>query len=170
MLLISQIWNLKTNECVNSYKSTAIAGSSTIEIAVNAIHLMPAGDSKGPDHFLICTRSNTLSIMNLSGQVKILFSTNPVLLDSSYFYQIVKTFTNAVAEGGDFITCVLSPRAEFIYAVGEDRKLYCFNAFTCKMEQLIELGEKMVIGIAHHPKRNMIATYSEDGLVKLWRP
>lgn len=61
-----KIWNAKSSECLNSYKSTAMAGSSTIEIAVNAIHLMP----KTPEHFLVCTRSNTLSIMNMSGQVR----------------------------------------------------------------------------------------------------
>ena len=60
-----KIWNAKTTECVNSYKSTAVAGSSTIELAVNSIQLMP----KQPEHFLICTRSNTLSIMNMAGQV-----------------------------------------------------------------------------------------------------
>ncbi|UXI21642.1 sphingomyelin phosphodiesterase-like [Sarcoptes scabiei] len=60
-----KIWNLKNAECVNSYKSTAISGSNTIEIVVNHIELMP----KTPENFLICTRSNTISIMNMSGQV-----------------------------------------------------------------------------------------------------
>lgn len=66
---VVKIWNVKTTECTSSYKSTAVAGSSTIEVPVNNIHLMV----KTPEHFLVCTRTNTLSIMNMTGQVKFCF-------------------------------------------------------------------------------------------------
>ena len=84
--------------------------------------------------------------------------------------QVLKSFTVEKDNPDDFIAACVSPRGEFIYALSSDKKLYCFNIERSGLEDHVEVTDKGPIGLIHHPSQNLTATYSEDGLLKLWCP
>jgi len=150
------VFDAKTTEQINTLVPPPPPHlSSTIKYTVNAAYLAPrppsqVGDNDDPQIF-VCTRTNTILLMNLQGQV-------------------IKSFSSGKRDKGDFVAMVPSPKGEWLYACAEDHRLYCFSTATGTLEQTLKVAEKEVIGLTHHPSRNVVAVYSTDGTLAFLKP
>ena len=143
------------------------ASVSCRDIAVQSLHAMP----NNPDHFLVCVKSPQAFVMTAQGQV-------------------IKTLSSGKVSGGDFVCATVSPQGlwavlvanafqlpvfivmpgKWIYCVGEDGILYAFDSSSGQLESVLEISDREVIGVCHHPHRNLITTITENGELKMWKP
>merc|ERR1712226_524761 len=99
----------------------------------------------------VCTSTNQMMLMNLSGQV-------------------IKSFSSGKREKGDFVAMTPSPKGEWLYGIAEDNTLYSFSVASGGLEGTMKVCEKEAIGLTHHPSRNVVASYSADGTLVFLKP
>ena len=138
-----RIWDAKSSECLNEWRPVQ---SQSFEVSVNCVRFMPGT----VDRLVICNRSPTVYITTLTGE-------------------LVRVFSSGKHAGGDFVKCTVSPTGRFIHCVAEDSHLYTFDASNGKLQHLRRVHEKVPIGLCLHPHRNILATWSDEGLLKLWK-
>jgi WD40 repeat-containing protein SMU1 len=59
---------------------------------------------------------------------------------------------------------------KWIYCVGEDGIVYTFDTAGGQLENILQVSDREVIGISHHPLRSQLMTITDDGQLKLWKP
>jgi WD40 repeat-containing protein SMU1 len=73
------------------------------------------------------------------------------------------------------VAAALSPRGEYAYGLCADGVLVAFALGTpaggvAKVAHQLSAHERDGLGLALHPHRNCVATFSAEGVLKLWKP
>eukprot|EP00658_Telonema_sp_P-2_P054617 TRINITY_DN4344_c0_g1_i4.p1 TRINITY_DN4344_c0_g1~~TRINITY_DN4344_c0_g1_i4.p1 ORF type:complete len:534 (-),score=154.11 TRINITY_DN4344_c0_g1_i4:158-1759(-) len=141
-----KVWDAKTTECLATMRPPTT--NAIQEVPVNSIMMHP----KNAEQIMICNRSDSVYLMTLQGKM-------------------VQELSSGKKEGGDFVDATITPQGNFLYAVAEDQTMYCFALPSGRLEHMLNnVHSKAVTGLSHHPHRNLVATFSEEGLLKLWKP
>ena len=142
-----KVWDARTTECVLTIRPGHLAGITSKDLTIHTLQLMP----NNLDHILVVAKCPHVFIISSQGQ-------------------LIKSFSSGKETGGDFLCATVSPQGRWIYCVGEDGVLYIFDAMTGQLENFLQIADREVIGICHHPQRNLVCTMTDDGLLKLWKP
>lgn len=145
-----QVWNIKTGECTSTFRPNEADEGSAAEITINTMQMVPQED----DLFLVSNRSGQVYIMSFKGKV-------------------MKTLARTGKEGkagGDFVTAIISPRGEYVFAATDDHRIVCFNVESGEVANSFPAHERDIIGLAHHPHQGILASFSSDGKMHLWVP
>lgn len=142
-----RLWDAKTTECLLTYRPGVIPGAVVKETTIHTLQLMP----NNPDCIFVCSKSCQAFIITIHGQV-------------------LKSFSSGKQTGGDFVCATVSAQGKYLYCVGEDKVLYIFDTQGGQLENVLEISDREVIGITHHAHRNLLATITDDGQLKLWKP
>jgi WD40 repeat-containing protein SMU1 len=164
-----KLWDARSTECLLTFRPSSSAapasfgGTARKETTVHTLQLMP----NNPEQIFVATKSPQAYIMTLHGQV-------------------VRSFSSGKTTGGDFTCATVSPQGKWLYCMGEDGIMYIFEVKTGQLENVLQVSGTIdpsgsivvssshlpqdVVNIVHHPHRNLVATVSDKGVVKLWKP
>jgi WD40 repeat-containing protein SMU1 len=155
-----RVWNIKSMECTRVIMPGGGASVHTQLITEITVHRVIPVTRGRESLLLVCNASNKGYLIDLAGQVVQTFSS----VDS-----VTGEGANVVPV--NFTTCAVSPTGDFAYFVDEKKELFCFDTNSGRIQH--RSGEpihtKDVLGLIHHTSKSMLASYSIDGTLKMWR-
>jgi WD40 repeat-containing protein SMU1 len=104
------------------------------------------------DELIVCPASNSVYSMTTAGKV-------------------MQTWSSGHAEeSAHFVAAAVSPRGTYLYCLGGDGNVYCFNVKEGRLDHLLKAhGEGTPIGVVLHPHLNLLATFADEAELKCWR-
>jgi hypothetical protein len=58
----------------------------------------------------------------------------------------------------------------WFYSGAENGKVHIFDVSSGTLENTIEVSERQIVGLAHHPFRNTLGVINDSGKLSLWKP
>ena len=145
-------WDAKSTDCLRTIRPGVdpSSGGGLKEEAVHTLQMLPGGVTGQAELIFACTKSCRAYLLTMQGDT-------------------VAVLSSGTLEGGDFVCATVSPRGKWVYCAGEDGVVYVFSVHSGQLELALPASDKEIIGIAHHPLRNRLITYTDDGALKLWQ-
>ena len=143
-----RVWDAKTCEPLAEVRppqprSTASSGAdATLTRVIPFEH--------DPERFVVCQNGNSVHLMTTSGAVR-------------------SFTTEAASKEKALISCTVSPKESWIYAPSMDGTIHCFSVAD-EDTKVVKVDDKNALGICHHPRKNILATFSSSGLLRVWMP
>lgn len=96
--------------------------------------------------------------------------TTAFLMDSSDG-EVIRAFEikKTIEDAGPLVGCTRSNHGEYLFTLTEAGTLSCFEWSSGKLLHTLKTGMSRAIGLALHPKKNIVACFSEEGIVQLFR-
>ncbi|KAF1772168.1 G-protein beta WD-40 repeat [Phytophthora cactorum] len=113
--------------------------SYTAEVDIVSALLVPTAAGTDED-IIICTRTSEMLRVSMGGE-----------------------------KVGNFVACTLSMRGKWLYGVTDKGFIVSFAAASGELETSMQICNADAFGVAHHPHRNIVATYGSDRYVRLWK-
>lgn len=175
-----RVWDLKTQDCLRVIKFQSGAAGGGLALSLLGITQLPA-TQQGAERFILIERSNTIRIIDADGNIiHSLQSTSTSTSSTAKSSATPATSASKKKLGGDtplaagdFVCATVSPKGKYLYGVTEECVLHCFELSSNgagKLVHAIKIHRADAIGIAHHPHQSILASYSQEGNIKLWTP
>jgi len=193
-----RVWDVKTCDCIKTIRMAPAPGSGSIATPppLLAVHLIPPDAAHPHDRFVLVERSGTLRVLSSEGAVLHSFlstssasSSSGAAVAGALASEKDKAAAAASARAqrlgltsgvhpGDFVAACVSARrgggtganGGLLYGVTEECVLHCFDLASGKLVHAIKLHRADVLGVTHHPHNNLLASWAQEGTIKLWKP
>lgn len=160
-----RVWDTKTCEALVSFRPDSTSAHSLIhETPLLNIFLVP----NTPDYVIICSKNRQAFMVTAQGQHIQQYSASAITADflsftlSSHGKVFCGSYITSVAD------CMITV-GKYLYCGTADGKIVVFNIADGTIEETLTIDDREIIGIFHHPQRNMLGTMTDHGLLKIWK-
>ncbi|KAF0687644.1 Aste57867_20628 [Aphanomyces stellatus] len=143
-----KIWDVKSAECLSTLRPPHAAPG--VEMDVLAAHPVPGK----PHLVLLVTRSKAMYLLSWQGEFEKTTYADPY---------------GDIEPKGEFVAAATSPQGKYLYGLTDKGFVLVFKMETGVLEHAMQVSTGTVYGIAHHPHRNVLATFGNDGYVRVWK-
>ncbi|KAL6070515.1 Serine/threonine-protein kinase smu1 [Balamuthia mandrillaris] len=161
-----KVWDTKTMDCLNTF-------SPKENLSIHTICLIsPSTSSNLGSLLLVGNKSSECFVMDMQGRLLKTFTAEGVGATEAASSAVHNETRRDLPNVGksDLVSCVLSRKGKYVFAGSEGGNVFCFEYATGRMETVLQdAHSQSLLGLAAHPRHNILASWATDGLLKLWK-